>query len=966
MLLDFIDFDLKSLTGVLVCGYLAAGIIVCIYKASSRDKQAFDSFNIVIRTRFLYAFGFFLIFMREAVPGFVSVNIAYTLLYTCIYFETGLILGLSNVYSQKNRTIAQAFLVISVLSFNIFEFYSGDPLLRNSLSSVIIISLCLLPFCLLFFSKHADAFTKGISIFYFVILCAFIPRIIVPFLDGSVSAQVGRSSQCLVFIVLILMMTVNTVIYLLFIKRRTDSDIRNFNTVISTVDLAVITVDNNCVITDFNLGAEKLLGYRRHEVIGQTPRFYTPEEHQATLDDMFEHLKKGDLFYNEVVRRHKDGRLMHCSSSHFPIVQENGTISGSVAVLRDITEKKMMVRALEETAKKAEEASRAKSMFLANMSHEIRTPLNGVIGFAELALDDEGIPHNTKEYLKKIKSSADSLIDIINDILDISKIESDKMKLERVPFDLCDILQTCKTIIEPKAQEKGVMLFFYSEPLACQKLVGDPTKLRQVLLNLLSNAVKFTNRGMVKLKAVPEEEANGGGATINFEVKDSGIGMNDEQIKNIFEPFIRGDATTTREQGGTGLGLAIAKNFVDMMGGSLFVESSPGLGTRFHFTLPFDTASEALECSAPNDKPPVLDKPAFSGEVLVCEDNRINQDVITSHLLRVGLNPTVAENGKEGLEYARERLEKGNPYDLILMDMYMPVMDGLDAVRNLVKIGNKAPVIALTANVLITDREMYLRQGLADCLGKPFTAQELWACLLRHLTPLKLEARPQEAWKAGDHPAEKTLIDNEVLNEELGLKRTSDDPQLYRRITKRFVQDYAGVIDSLNEMLDSGDVKSAHRKAHSLKSAARTIGAEKLANIAQEMEAALSKENTNLLAEQLPAFESALKELLGILAPPAGGEPEPEKNKGSLDVDEAAALVKVLSPLLEAGDTASLNYIDEIRTTLSPLSEAGEILAAQVEDYDFEAAYETLLDIIKTLLKYAPPAETVEEDRLTV
>ncbi|MCL2075311.1 MAG: ATP-binding protein [Betaproteobacteria bacterium] len=386
---------------------------------------------------------------------------------------------------------------------------------------------------------------------------------------------------------------------------------------------------------------------------------------------------------------------------------------------------------LEGAVETAKAASHAKSIFLANMSHEIRTPLNGVIGFAELALDDEETSVRTKAYLDKIRGSAIGLLDIVSDILDISKIESSKMELEKVPFDLRAILHTCKTIVELRAQEKGVALHFYSDPLIGKKLVGDPVKLRQVLLNLLSNAIKFTNYGVVKVRVVTEEETSEN-ATILFEIKDSGIGMSSEQIENIFEPFVRVDGSSTRKYGGTGLGLAITKSLVELMGGNLLVESAPGLGSRFYFTLAFETIAVADD-SIQQDAPLVSAKPVFAGDVLVCEDNLINQEVIINHLTRIGLNPTIAENGRQGVEYARDRMEQGNPYDLILMDIYMPEMDGLDATRHLIKMGVKTPIIALTANVLATDKETYLQQGMVDFLGKPFTSQELWTCLSRHL-----------------------------------------------------------------------------------------------------------------------------------------------------------------------------------------------------------------------------------------
>ncbi|MCL2075308.1 MAG: ATP-binding protein [Betaproteobacteria bacterium] len=600
---------------------------------------------------------------------------------------------------------------------------------------------------------------------------------------------------------------------------------------------------------------------------------------------------------------------------------------------------------LESAVETAKAANHAKSIFLANMSHEIRTPLNGVIGFAELALDDEYTPAVTKTYLGKIRSSAIGLLDIVSDILDISKIESSKMELEKVPFDLPAVLQTCRTIVELRAEEKDIGLHFYSEPLAGKKLVGDPIKLRQALLNLLSNAIKFTNCGVVKVRVATEEETDAN-VKILFEVKDSGIGMSKEQIGSVFEPFVRGDTSSTRKYGGTGLGLAITKNLVELMGGNLSVESAPGLGSRFYFTLAFDTVADVTDDSSQKDTPPVYAKPVFSGDVLVCEDNRINQEVIANHLSRVGLNPTIAENGRQGIEYVEERMKQGNPFDLILMDIYMPVMDGLDATRHLVRVENQTPIIALTANVLATDRETYLQQGMVDFLGKPFTSQELWTCLSRHLTPVAaVQATVQRGGEGAvsvSGASAENQLEGAVLDEALGLKMTADDTELYRRIVMNFVEDYTGIAGALNEMVGSGDLDSARRTAHTLKSASRTIGAEKLANAAYAIEASLANGDRSRLIEQMSALETALQELLKVL-PPVVAEVKPDK--GNLDIEEALALVEELSPLLSSGYTESADFADRIRDIFAPLGDICDNLVAQIEDYEFEAAFETLLAI---------------------
>ena len=391
---------------------------------------------------------------------------------------------------------------------------------------------------------------------------------------------------------------------------------------------------------------------------------------------------------------------------------------------------------LEHALENAKAANNSKTVFLANMSHEIRTPMNSIMGFSELAFASETSPV-TKDYLDKIRANIEWLLQIINDILDITKIESGKMELEKIPFYIHELFVNCRTLVMPKAVEKGIILHFYAEPSVGKRPLGDPTRLRQIFVNLLSNAIKFTNSGMVKLLS-DVTSAGDDFITMHFEIKDSGIGMTSEQIEKIFEPFTQGETNITRKYGGSGLGLAITKNIVEMMGGKLFVESTPGIGSKFSFDITFETVpiteNELLEKKLTYNE---IEKPVFEGEVMICEDNDMNQFVISEHLKRVGLKTVVAENGKVCMEHIRKRMENGEKlFDLIFMDMHMPVMDGFEASAEIAKLNADIPMVAMTANVMLDDLEIYKASGLLDCLGKPFTSQELWRCLLRYFKPL--------------------------------------------------------------------------------------------------------------------------------------------------------------------------------------------------------------------------------------
>jgi signal transduction histidine kinase/DNA-binding response OmpR family regulator len=512
---------------------------------------------------------------------------------------------------------------------------------------------------------------------------------------------------------------------------------------------------------------------------------------------------------------------------------------------------------LRRSMEEAETASRAKTVFLANMSHEIRTPMNSIIGFSELALDDE-LPPKTREYLVKILENADGLLQIINDVLDISKVESGKMELEHIPFNIHDLFASCRTLIMPKAVEKGLMLYFYAEPSIGKRPLGDPTRLRQVLVNLLSNAVKFTNAGTVKLQAAIKDRDDKT-ITMHFEVRDSGIGMTAEQIKKIFEPFTQAETGTTRQYGGTGLGLPITQNIVELMGGELTVESTLGIGSKFSFDLTFDTIDVTNDdLFAKKMVFNELEKPIFEGEILLCEDNAMNQQVIREHLARVGLKTAVAENGKIGVEMVESRINSNEkPFDLIFMDMHMPVMDGLEAASKILALNTGIPIVALTANIMSNDREIYRKSGMSDCVGKPFTSQELWRCLMKYLHPVYWQS-VDESQQRSSGTAQTADMDpsRNIRVEEIQVE------EIHTVLQNLFLQNNLHKFEEIDNALQAGDIKLAHRLAHTLKSNAGQIGKTALQQAAAEVERQLKEGENQLSAEQLKALETELAAVL--------------------------------------------------------------------------------------------------------
>jgi len=570
---------------------------------------------------------------------------------------------------------------------------------------------------------------------------------------------------------------------------------------------------------------------------------------------------------------------------------------------------------LEIAVAEAHKANKSKSAFLANMSHEIRTPMNSIIGFSELAMDHEMDP-KLMNYFSNILSNSVWLLQIINDILDLSKIESGVMELENIPFDLNDMFSACRTLILPKAQEKGLDLYFYAEPSLGKRLCGDPTRLRQVLVNLLSNAIKFTNSGIVKMQSAIRNISEDT-VTVYFEVKDSGIGMTAEQLERVFKPFEQAESSITRNYGGTGLGLPITKSIIEMMGGSLSVESTSGVGSKFSFELVLDAIGiDNMDDISGKLTFNELEKPTFEGEILLFEDNTMNQQVITEHLNRVGLKCVVADNGKIGTDLIKDRLDNGEKqFDLIFMDMHMPVMDGLEAAAVIRDMNVGIPVVAMTANIMINDREIYSSLGMNDCVGKPFTSQELWRCLMKYFKPV--------TWLKED-----------------AKKLEQTDMDLRKKLIVNFIKNNSGIFDSFTSALSNGDITLAHRIVHTLKSNAAQIKKTSLQEVTQEIEDLLSGGENQVTPEHIKILENELKIVLEELTPIANTINETgsnEKDQKRLDDTAVHELLEKLKPLLKESDPECLNYLDSLK--LIPGSEEA---VSHMENYDFKFAAEIL------------------------
>ena len=488
--------------------------------------------------------------------------------------------------------------------------------------------------------------------------------------------------------------------------------------IIESSDDAIISKDLNGFITSWNKSAERIFGYRADEIIGRHVTTIIPAERLKEEDKILTTLQTGDrVDHFETIRRHKDGHLIPVSLTVSPIRDSSGKIVGASKISRDISERVRAEQALIEVSQKKDE-------FLANMSHELRTPLNVVIGIANLLKSMSDLPPKAVKYIDTLKTSGDNLLNLINDLLDFARLESGLIQIEKIDFDLVELVSNVESLSTVKAQEKGLSLHVEIDPSLHRHFIGDPLRIQQVLTNLISNAVKFTETGSVRL-AVQGTYTGGSETTaVTFKISDTGIGIAKDKLDTIFEKFTQADASITRKYGGSGLGLAISKECTTQMHGSIEAQSDIGIGTTFIVTLPLgntDKASSVEKAAADTGIIPL----AVRKHVLLVEDFEPNILVAGEMLESLGYDYDVAKNGFEALK----KFSSGQ-FDVILMDLQMAEMDGIEATRRIRKAEaergvERTPVIAMTAHVREQDKDLCLEAGMDDFLSKPYDFKTL-------------------------------------------------------------------------------------------------------------------------------------------------------------------------------------------------------------------------------------------------
>ena len=728
---------------------------------------------------------------------------------------------------------------------------------------------------------------------------------------------------------------------------------------LSKLALAVEQSPESIVITNLRTEIEyvneaflKATGYRREEVLGQNPRILqsgrTPRE---TYVGMWRALAAGNMWRGEFQNRRKDGSEYVEHAIITPLRAPDGRTTHYVAVKEDITEKTRIREELDRYRHKLEElvasrtaelevaraaaegANRAKSAFLANMSHEIRTPMNAIVGLTQL-LRRAKPARQQADWLTKIDGAAAHLLSIINDILDLSKIEAGRLTLELADFSLDAVLDHTRSLISEQARKQNLRVEIDRGSVPTW-LRGDATRLRQALLNYAGNAVKFTHHGTIVMRArVLEETADD--LLLRFEVEDTGIGINADHLPKLFEEFEQADISNTRKFGGTGLGLAITRRLAQMMGGEVGVQSTEGQGSLFWFSARVLRGHGAVPATLPaaaSDPESELRHSHPGIRVLLVEDNDVNREVAMELLHGAGIAVDTAGDGIEAVEKARV-----GQYDLVLMDVQMPYMDGLEATRSIRGLPGwqNLPILAMTANAFDDDRRDCLDAGMDDVIAKPVAPDALFATLNRWL-PESIQP-DAETVTAANVDARLAAIPG--LDPVLGLRSVRGKVASYLRLLRQFAENHQGDLQTMRDRLAAGDRDSARAIAHNLKGAAGMLGATSAQRLAAELEAAIRENREprdvdnrlHLLGADLePLLNSVLA--LTIEAPPAPSQSQSPQTA-----------LRALAAMLEANDMEATEFVASTPTVLNAAlgDEVAGVLMRQVAAIDFKGALETL------------------------
>ncbi|MEI9898080.1 MAG: ATP-binding protein [Chthoniobacter sp.] len=609
------------------------------------------------------------------------------------------------------------------------------------------------------------------------------------------------------------------------------------NALVNSANVAIVSVTRNGLVRTFNAAAERMLGYRAEEVIDRLrPEiWHDPEELRAMADEIQREtgetiapngavlrwgLRHGAVAEHELTHIRKDGSTFHGALS-VTALQTGGETTGYIGIIQDITARRETEEVQRRAKEDAEDANRAKSQFVANMSHEIRTPLNGILGITTMLLETELAPRQ-RQLAELVLGSAQSLLSIVNDILDFSKIEAGRLELEAIDFDLPELLRSLSELHGVRASERDLHIETQIAPNVPTRLHGDTVRLRQVLHNLLGNAIKFSENGTIRIvvEAIATETDS---VRLRFDIRDCGIGIPREKLAQIFKPFTQADVSTTRLFGGTGLGLSICRQLVELMGGTIGVESHLGRGSDFWFTIPFQLLSGAAPSLPPAEE---LCEPMPRLRVLLAEDSAINRLVTTHQLQKLGCDVSVVENGQQAIEATAT-----TNFDVILMDCQMPVMDGYAAtavIRERERGEERyTRIVAITANAFTGERERCLAAGMDGYLSKPFKADELYRQIDWVVRRAGVHA---EVAGAASEPLDSSAI------AALHLESRAGEQDFFSQYVEYFCEDIDRAERDLAAAEASQNAEVLAPIAHRVRGAAANFGARHLMDLCARME----------------------------------------------------------------------------------------------------------------------------------
>lgn len=631
----------------------------------------------------------------------------------------------------------------------------------------------------------------------------------------------------------------------------------------------ICTHDQNGKMLSVNPAISEALGYTYDEMVGKNLGDFMHAKDALNLQkdylDVINRDGKGKGVFRAV---NKNGKRLYLLYQNY-LVEEKGMAPYIIGFSQDITERIQAENDLLIAKQFTEDVSKAKEIFLANMSHEIRTPMNGILGVANL-LAKTSLGDQQKNYLKLIQESANNLLVIVNDVLDIEKIASGRIEFEQIPFLLEERIKTSIQSFQYKVEEKGLQMFYSSQLREDLVVIGDPYRLSQIFNNLLNNAIKFTQEGRIDIaiSVINKQEDR---IEIGFTISDTGIGIEKSRLESIFDPFVQASTDTTRKFGGTGLGLSICKDLVEMQDGHVTVASEIGKGTSFNFQLPFAIGS--IEMIDTEDKVPEDYSTLGYKHILIAEDVELNQFIATQILETWGMKVSVANNGREAVEMVEKE-----SFDLILMDIQMPEMDGMEATEIIRKMDNPAisqiPIIALTANALKGDNLRYLKVGMNDYITKPYTEAKLFSVLSKYIKPSPHNTINKNSSSFNEST---NAVVNKITSEESDASGKASDPKLFdltmvnligkgnegfiHKIIALFLEQVPVDILKMNGYVQKQDWEQVSKLAHRMKPSIESMGISSLKEAIREIESR-EKNGESLSPTELTAIVNVVTDTM--------------------------------------------------------------------------------------------------------